>query len=80
MNKRQLKPKLRVDASYDLQSAIHGIIIKTIETTDPLYKSCLNCNQFNEQKELCGLANQRPPARVIAYGCPSWEDVDEIPF
>ena len=81
MNKRNLKPRLRVDATYDIQSAIHGIIIRTIEGTDPIYKSCMNCINFSEQREGCSLANyQRPPARVIAYGCPQWEDIDEIPF
>ena len=43
-----------------------------------LFQSCLNCVHFNEASELCGLVNQRPPARVIALGCP--QHSDEIPF
>lgn len=41
--------------------------------------SCVNCVNFIPDGELCGLAGQRPPARVIAEGCPSWEH-DDIPF
>ena len=81
MNERKLKPTLRFDAKYDLQSSIHNLVMRAIEGTDPIYKSCMNCINFNEQREGCSLANwQRPPARVIAYGCPQWEDIDEVPF
>jgi hypothetical protein len=41
-------------------------------------RCCLNCLQFNEKTETCALAKARPPARVIAYGCPKWEE--DIPF
>ena len=41
--------------------------------------SCVNCLHFQPEGELCGLAGQRPPARDIANGCPSWE-FDDIPF
>lgn len=38
--------------------------------------SCMTCANFDEQKEVCDAVHppRRPPARVIAYGCPSWED------
>lgn len=39
---------------------------------------CLTCEHFDEPAETCTLYQQRPPARVIAYGCPSWQD--EMPF
>ena len=42
-------------------------------------RTCLTCDHFRETKgEVCGLYNQRPPARIIAFGCPSYEN--EIPF
>lgn len=41
-------------------------------------RTCLTCDHFNEPGELCKLYNARPPARVIAFGCPSYQD--EIPF
>jgi hypothetical protein len=54
-----------------------------------LIHCCLTCVHFNERgstyappgptpAETCTLYNVRPPARVIAYGCESWED--GIPF
>jgi predicted component of type VI protein secretion system len=39
--------------------------------------TCLNCLNFDEATETCALAKARPPARVIAYGCPSF---DSLPF
>lgn len=64
-------PKLRSDATYDISIALSKI--------EAVYQSCLNCENFDEKNELCKLCNLRPPARVIAYGCPQWE-YDEIPF
>lgn len=56
-----------------------------------LIHSCMTCRHFAERGaaelgpatpaipvEHCGLYKVRPPARVIAYGCPSWED--DLPF
>lgn len=45
-------------------------------------RSCINCDHFKEEKgEICTAFpgyETRPPARVIALGCPSW--VETIPF
>ena len=41
-------------------------------------KTCLTCDHFDEKAEQCGLYKARPPARVIAFGCPSY--VNEVPF
>ena len=43
-----------------------------------LTKTCLTCDNFNERQEICLTYNQRPPARVIAFGCPAY--LNEIPF
>ena len=50
-----------------------------------LVHSCMTCTYFREHAtenglpaEQCILYGQRPPARVIAYGCESWKD--GIPF
>lgn len=46
-----------------------------------LVVSCLSCKQFDESAEVCNLyQRQRPPARVIAFGCSSYADDDDIPF
>lgn len=40
--------------------------------------SCLNCVEWNPKPETCGKYKARPPAEVIVYGCPAWEE--DIPF
>ncbi len=42
------------------------------------YKHCVNCEHFDNGPDICLLANQRPPAKVIVSGCDKW--VDDIPF
>ena len=40
-----------------------------------LVHTCLTCVNWIGNKEVCRLAPQhRPPAHVIAYGCPAWQD------
>lgn len=41
-------------------------------------QTCLTCVHFTEATEVCALAKQRPPARVIAHGCDC--HLDNIPF
>lgn len=41
-------------------------------------ETCMSCEHFVEATEICRLAQQRPPARVIAYGCPEY--LPDIPF
>ena len=43
-----------------------------------LYRSCLTCQHFSEESEICALAGGRPPARVITMGCPKY--LEEPPF
>lgn len=52
--------------------------IKDMIEAARLYHSCVSCQHFSEEKELCCLFNARPPARVIAFGCERW--MEEPPF
>ncbi len=72
-------PIIRIDAEFDLQHAITKPIVKAIQEIDFPFQTCITCEHFNEQ-EICKIANQRPPAKVIVYGCDSWYNRDEIPF
>lgn len=50
---------------------------------EEMTRCCVNCVHWRQGPperpiEQCGLANARPPARVIAFGCEKYED--EIPF
>lgn len=48
---------------------------------DILTSSCISCVHFKEkQGEICNLYKMRPPAKVIAFGCPSYMDNLDIPF
>lgn len=40
--------------------------------------TCVHCRHFREADELCLMADQRPPAKVIAFGCPAFDP--DIPF
>lgn len=78
-----MKPKLRPIALYEMKSALDGFMLKQIERADIYpFQSCLNCTWFAEASEKCGLFPQagRPPAKVIAFGCEKWDDMDGIPF
>jgi hypothetical protein len=75
-----MKRKVRKEASVEFHHAIIEASYNAIETATDPFANCLNCLNFNENKEICNLYNQRPPARVIAYGCPQWIDIMETPF
>lgn len=76
-----MKPLLRKRALIEMKSALDGFLLKQIERADIFpFRSCLSCIYFKEKSELCSKYNMRPPAKIIAYGCPDYDDVDEIPF
>lgn len=71
------KPKLRKEAEIELLSKIQSVLSKASP-----FQSCLNCDNFNEQTEICKVWNARPPAKVIAFSCGTdkYDDNEEIPF
>jgi len=76
-----MKPKLRQLAAIEIRASLIGLLFKQIEKPETYpYQSCLNCFFFNEKEELCNKYKMRPPARIIAFGCPDYSDVIEIPF
>lgn len=64
----------------DLCAAVSRVIREKVSTP----KSCLRCDHFREDLEACQHkqhSGQRPPARIIAYGCVLFENIgDDIPF
>lgn len=42
-----------------------------------LFRTCLNCQHWKHEQELCGFenCNQRPPATIIVCGCKSHSDL-----
>jgi len=47
-----------------------------------VYRTCLNCREWEEGNETCKRFNARPPAPVIVYSCEQWEELAdwEVPF
>lgn len=58
-------------------------VIKDVTPSNMLFQSCIVCEHFGEN-EICKQYNVRPPARIIVFGCKSFEessDIDgDIPF
>jgi hypothetical protein len=50
------------------------------ETMDDagLLCTCMNCHHFDEPSECCAFAGSRPPARVIAFGCPAFKEREQV--
>lgn len=56
---------------------MHELTKKLIK--ESIVTCCVNCDNFNEATEMCNLhPSTRPPARVIAGGCPEW--YQKLPF
>lgn len=69
--KEQLAKRLE-----DAATSIAGSFVKVVEQA---ITTCVVCDHWNQQAETCTKFNgMRPPARVIAFGCPAFEN--EIPF
>jgi hypothetical protein len=44
-----------------------------------IIQGCTNCEHFRAlDGEVCALAQQRPPVKVLVYGCKEW--LPDIPF
>lgn len=79
----QIKPKIREEATRRFRKAVSDACFSAIESQikDFPFQSCINCLHFDEhQGEICRVYKARPPARVIAFGCISFADDDDIPF
>ncbi len=67
----------RVQIDSDIAKALDKLAESVVSGIVGDRRTCLSCEHFNEKNELCSLAGARPPARVIVFGCPSFEF---IPF
>lgn len=72
----EIKPTFAPNIMASLTSAIKAAI-----TNEYPFKTCVNCSHFEINAEHCKLTNPRirPPAIIIAFGCPKYDD-DRIPF
>ncbi len=71
--------KIELRSYTPIGEAIASILLKANVNRSDIFPTCITCANFShDAKELCKLVNMRPPARIIADGCPQY--VDEIPF
>lgn len=68
---------MELTPSQKFKKQLHDIIQDIMESAD-VWKTCLNCKFFSEEKELClkCVPPARPPARTIAFGCPAFLEID----
>lgn len=63
----------------EASKGIAGYLLPEIERVlRDCMTTCLNCEHFDEPREICNLVSKRPPARVIACGCNAHKE--RIPF
>lgn len=64
-------------------SSLLSELIENVTPSNMLFRSCIVCEHFGEN-EICSQYNVRPPARIIVFGCQSYEETshvdDDIPF
>lgn len=76
-------PHIRKEASVEFHYKLIQAAFETLEKNADKYfpfQSCINCKNFNEPDEICILYSKRPPAKVIVFGCSSYDDIGDIPF
>lgn len=44
------------------------------ETLTQATKCCITCEHFDLPREVCTKYARRPPAKIIAYGCPDYSE------
>jgi hypothetical protein len=69
--------RCEVTPSQSFKKQMHDLIQEVLDEAD-VWKCCLNCSKFVEVTEVCLLCTPpaRPPARVITFGCPAFDEVD----
>lgn len=78
-----MTPQIRKEASLEFHNMLVQAAFTTLEKNADKYfpfQSCINCKNFNEPDELCILFKARPPAKVIVFGCSSYDDIGDVPF
>lgn len=79
MSSNPIKPQFRHGVHLNAEQ-LNACITKGAWTETGIMRTCISCDHFLEQTEHCTKYNARPPARVIAFACPSYEDDNDIPF
>lgn len=78
--KRKVVARKLKAVPWNVQQFVIELLQHNGKRTD-YFQTCVSCEHFKKDGEICELANARPPAQVIADGCDSYKDNDsDIPF
>lgn len=65
--------------NLELRRVVEEMLAEGLRCIIEARKTCVTCDHFNNKAETCNKAGDvRPPAQVIAYGCPMYDP--GIPF
>lgn len=80
MNSNQQKEVELTQLDAALLQAVDSMAQGLARAANLNRRTCLHCDYFEEGQEVCLRAKppMRPPARVLAFGCPGFEN--DIPF
>lgn len=66
------KTEGKAQRDSEMAEALRALAKEVGVQVDAKVRSCLTCTHFDEASETCTMAGgSRPPARVIAFGCPA---------
>lgn len=78
MSNSKFRSLVWIDVGRRLEDALNNYSSK--HNKEGLTPSCISCEKFRESDEYCTAFYAKPPARIIAFGCSSYLDKDQIPF
>src|SRR5208337_4890261 len=79
VKKRQDGELVQMNVPYALQEFFAKMLNHLGHRSD-WFATCITCEFWSDEKELCNKFGVRPPACVIADGCEYYVDNEEIPF
>ena len=71
------KPLREVRAAYSSGDSASDIVLQALLDRGAI-RSCLNCDLWRDDPQICEKFGERPPAIVIVFGCES--HLTDVPF
>lgn len=63
---------------HEIRHAAQVVADAIVPKLDAMTRHCANCDHMQVATEVCKIAGERPPLKVLVVGCPRWEE--QIPF
>lgn len=64
---------------YSLRNALFTIVQSCGNRSD-WFRTCITCEHWDSNKEICNKFGVRPPCAIIVDGCENYVDFDPVPF